>query len=102
MQDGLLSDERFTEAYVSYRQRAGFGPVKIRGELRERGVDESLSQRFLDVDAECWLELAELARRKKFGSGLPSTSGERQRQERFLKYRGFNHHQITHSIRNVK
>ena len=98
VQDGLLSDERFTEAYVNYRQRAGFGPVKIRGELRERGVDESLSQRFIDVDAACWLELAELARCKRFGSGAPGTSRERQRQEQFLKYRGFSHEHIRHSF----
>jgi regulatory protein len=28
--DNLLSDERFTESYVSQRFNAGFGPLKIR------------------------------------------------------------------------
>ena len=35
--EGLQSDERFTEAYVHHRVNAGIGPLKIRYELRQKG-----------------------------------------------------------------
>ena len=34
----LQSDERFTESYVNHRFNAGSGPLKIRHELRQRGM----------------------------------------------------------------
>ena len=36
--EGLLSDARFAEAFVSARLRKGQGPTRIRGELKQRGV----------------------------------------------------------------
>lgn len=39
--DGLLSDERFAESYFQSRKRRGFGPLKIKNELIQRGVKES-------------------------------------------------------------
>ena len=35
---GLLSDLRFADAYARGRYERGFGPVRIRAELQERGV----------------------------------------------------------------
>lgn len=96
--DQLLSDERFTESYVSYRQRAGFGPVKIVGELRERGIGDQVAGRHINVSAPVWTELAEAARVKKFGETQPVTAKERQRQQRFLQYRGFNHSHFKHGL----
>ena len=45
--EGLQSDERFTEAYVHHRVNAGIGPLKIRYELRQKGIDESLADAIL-------------------------------------------------------
>ena len=39
--DGLLSDERFADSYFQSRKRRGFGPLKIKNELIQRGVKES-------------------------------------------------------------
>ena len=36
--DGLLSDERFAESYFQARKNRGFGPLRIRNELTQRGV----------------------------------------------------------------
>ena len=41
--DELLSDRRFVESYITYRQRAGFGPLKVAAELRERGISDQLA-----------------------------------------------------------
>ena len=41
-QDGLLSDERFAESYFQSRKRRGFGPLRIKNELIQRGVNENI------------------------------------------------------------
>lgn len=93
-QEGFLSDERFTETYVFSRVSRGFGPLRIRAELRERGVDDALISRFLAPDAANWCRHVAEARRKRFGSGRPRDFAERARQTRFLQQRGFSLEQI--------
>jgi len=89
VQDQLLSDKRFTEAYVSYRKRAGFGPVKIASELRERGINDALADKFLYQNSEDWRASAAAAKQKKFGVNTAIDLKEKLRQHRFLLYRGF-------------
>ena len=87
--DGYLSDARFTEAFVRHRCEQGQGPVKIRAALAERGIDEALAQEALERQAVDWLEQARAARRKRFGGAPPADKKERARQARFLAGRGF-------------
>jgi regulatory protein len=87
--DGLLSDERFTEMLVRSRINRGQGPVRIRAELKERGVDEELAQSFLVEPASVWMSRAAAARRKRFGPDAPSDRTAWARQARFLLQRGF-------------
>ncbi len=98
MQDQLLSDKRFTEAYVSYRKRAGFGPVKIASELRERGINDALADKFLYQNSEDWRATAAAAKQKKFGANTASELKEKSRQNRFLLYRGFRRHDFEDII----
>ena len=90
----LLSDERFTESYVYYRGSRGRGPLRIRAELRERGVSDELISHHLEASELSWREQAEAARQKRFGKALPQEWNERSRQARFLQYRGFSSEQI--------
>ena len=85
----LLSDERFTEAYVRHRAAAGYGPLRIQRELQQRGVDAALIASGLEVYAGEWPERAAAARHKRFGDHRPEGFRERARQARFLEYRGF-------------
>ena len=94
MAQNLLSDERFTEAFVSSRRERGSGPVKIQAELQQRGIDRSLISRYLDVQDPDWLALAERARQKKFGRAQPEEYELKMQQARFLANRGFSHEQI--------
>jgi regulatory protein len=86
---GLLSEERFVEMFVRSRISRGQGPLKIRAELRERGVDDGLVDAFLEETAEYWAVRAEEARVKRFGNGTPADQREWGRQARFLGQRGF-------------
>lgn len=96
--DSLLSDDRFAEAYVSYRKRAGFGPVRISTELRERGVSELLISRHINDSEAFWIHAALAAKNKKFGSEKITTIEEKARQQRFLTYRGFRHNHFAELI----
>jgi regulatory protein len=35
-EEGLLSESRYLESFVSYRARSGYGPLRIREELSQR------------------------------------------------------------------
>jgi regulatory protein len=86
---GLVSDQRFTEQYVDLRIRKGFGPLRIRAELRERGIAGELAEASLDLGDEGWLACLKAAAQQRFGADAPGTAREQARQARFLQYRGF-------------
>jgi len=90
----LQSDERFCESYVHARSARGFGPRRIRGELRDRGLSEQYSTQALQSCELNWQSIANAARTKKFGHNVPAETKERLRQMRYLEYRGFTHDQI--------
>ena len=96
--EGLLSDERFTEAFVRYRKNNGYGPMRIQTELRERGVNEKIQATWLDFREQHWREQVVQVRNKRFGDGLPEDYKERARQARFLQYRGFTSDQIKYAL----
>jgi regulatory protein len=112
-QDGLLSDERYVEAYVRHRRSRGFGPLLIRQELRSKGIDSQLMETVLAPRSELWLEvLRELINRKRGHSDISgavvlntvSTPQEirrsRQKLYRFCLSRGFQSEQIELVLRN--
>jgi len=87
---GKLSDERFTEMFVTSRVNRGSGPNKIMAELLQKDVSDSIIfQALKDCKAD-WLLLAEQVRQKKFGSVIPDNYDEKMRQARFLQNKGFN------------
>ncbi len=97
-QAGLQSDERFAESFVNSRINRGYGSIRIRMELQERGVASDIithSLRQADID---WFALASEVRRKRFGEHNPEDFKSRARQQRFLQYRGFTHDEITESF----
>ena len=86
---GVLADGRFTESFIRVRAARGQGPVRIRAELAQRGVEREAAEELLrsaDID---WIELTRATRRKRFGAEPPRDYRERVRQARFLEYRGF-------------
>jgi len=84
-----VSDARFAESFVRVRSERGQGPLRIRAELRERGVTDVLVDEVLTTTSEFWLERANRARAKRFGSAAPASRDEWNRQARFLAQRGF-------------
>jgi len=70
-QENLQSDSRFIESYVNSRINAGFGPLKIKHELRQKGVEPERIDNYLHGLTVEWQELMSVQRNKKFGKKLP-------------------------------
>ena len=96
--ENLLSDRRFTENFVVQRTARGHGPLKIRHELRARGIEDGLAAAYVDADRLSWCERALAVRHKRFGAGPPEDIRERSRQARFLAQRGFEQEQIRYAL----
>ena len=94
----LLSESRFTEQFIRQHAGRGHGPVRIRAELRERGVEEAEIDAALESAAEDWVALARETRRRRFGAAGPPDFRERARQGKFLQYRGFTSEQIRAAL----
>jgi regulatory protein len=97
-QDNWQSDSRFTEMYVRSRAARGYGPIRIKMELRERGVNDTVISECIDEKSEVWFDLAKKVCLKKFGSSLSIDIKNRAKQQQFLQYRGFNYEQINSCV----
>ncbi|MBV2131569.1 recombination regulator RecX [Pseudomonas sp. MAP12] len=97
-EEGLLSDERFLESFIRSRAQAGYGPLRIRDELSQRGLPRAIVERALaDSPIEWAANLRELWRRRF--AALPVDARERAKQGRFLLYRGFAHEAVSRLLR---
>ncbi len=95
---GLQSDERFAESFARSRAEKAYGPVRIKAELAERGVDRSLSSRAvgaLDVD---WLAQAAKWYGRRYGEQPASDLKEKSRRRQALARRGFDESVIRELI----
>lgn len=96
--EGLQSDARFVESFVSSRYRKGKGPSRIRAELGDRGVaGAEVDCAIADADLD-WVALAVEVRARKFGLEPPADFPARAKQMRFLQYRGFSQEQIDAAL----
>ncbi len=100
VKDKYLNESRFTEMFVRSKINRGVGPIKIRLELQQRSVDESLIDEYLDFNQPEWFEYAREARCKRFGENLPEDINEKAKQIRFLQQRGFTQKQIINVIKS--
>jgi len=86
---GLLSDERFTEQYINVLKRKGFGPLRMRALLRERGINDTMIHEWVDNREDEWRHLMVQAARRKFGDSTGEDFSQKSKIARFLEYRGY-------------
>mgnify|MGYP001765559318 CR=1 FL=1 len=99
--EGLLNESRYLACYLSSRARGGYGPLRIREELAQRGlpreaIETALREACIDWSAQLrdlWL--------RKFSGRLPSEPKERAQQTRFLSYRGYPLDMVGRLLRNA-
>ena len=95
---GLVSDQRFAEAFLRSRLERGQGPLKIRAQLRERGVASGLIDAALGEAEIDWDRRAADARSGRFGEAPPADRKQMARQARFLRGRGFSEAQVVRAV----
>jgi regulatory protein len=88
-QQGLQSDERFTESFIESRFNKGQGPIRIRRDLEERGIPGVLIDRYMEIYEGEWRDLLVQVHHAKFGSERAGEGKELAKRARFLEYRGF-------------
>ena len=79
--------------YVRTRMRRLFGPLKIRGELRSRGISDVLIAKELSFEQETWFENASQWAEKRCHGELDYAG--RVKIYRALMNRGFTHEQAN-------
>jgi len=92
--DKLLDDERFCEAFVRMRANGGYGPVRVRAELKEKGVSDELAAQYMALHESDWFEQVHVVFEKKYGLNPETDAKSRARQQRFLAQRGYSFEQI--------
>ena len=87
--EGLQSDLRMAEAFVRSRVNRGQGPVRIRMELRQKGIPDDILEIAMEAADADWQSLARTVHDKRFGDLPAEDMKERARRARFLQQRGF-------------
>ncbi len=98
--EGLVSDQRFTEAFTRSRVSRLYGPLKIRAELIKRGIDSSLIGQVLREYEDRWLQSAQQWVRKRAGTELDRK--EQARLYRSSTSRGFTHEQVMQALDMIR
>ncbi|MCS5591396.1 MAG: recombination regulator RecX [Gammaproteobacteria bacterium] len=92
IEQNYQSDLRFAEDFITMRFNQGKGPIKISGELKQRGIE------VFDLSVFDWLDSARNIRMSKYGDDLPESYNEIAKQKRFLQSRGFDFDQINQAF----
>ncbi|MGN6789608.1 MAG: regulatory protein RecX [Rhodanobacteraceae bacterium] len=82
-------DARFGEMIVRARIGQGYGPARIRAELRSHGLADAAIRGLIDAAEADWEASATAQLRKKYGAKPAADHAERGKRAAFLLRRGF-------------
>lgn len=82
-------DERFGEMLVRSRAAQGYGPARLRAELKSHGLSDARIRALLDAAEVDWAASAAAQLRRRYGGKPTADPSERQRRAQFLLRRGF-------------
>ncbi len=93
-----LDDLRYAKSQVRQHAYKGHGERRIRQELSQKRVTETVIDSALEQEPQDWFELAKASAAKKFKHGRAREPKEYVKQVRFLQYRGFSFEQIQYAL----
>jgi len=96
--ENLQCDRRFAESFVRQGVFKGHGPVRVRQDLRQRGITETECEQAITACEVDWISLAEEVFAKKFGAMVSADLKEKARRARFMQYRGFYQDHYQHLL----
>ena len=95
------NDARYAECYVQQRIASGYGPIRIRYELQQRGIDQ------VDLDLQAdeeggWQSLLTELYCNKYDAEKLLAQSEWLKRSRFLQQRGFSGEMIKRMFAELK
>lgn len=82
-------DDRFAEALIRNRSAQGYGPMRLRAELKSHGLPDARIRSLLDAADIDWAESAAAQLRRRYRTTGTTDPAERARRAQFLLRRGF-------------
>jgi regulatory protein len=82
-------DGRFAETLIRHRSSQGYGPMRLRAELKSHGLSDARIRDLLDAADIDWTEYAAGQLRRRYGAAGTTDAAERARRAQFLLRRGF-------------
>ncbi|HEX7815405.1 regulatory protein RecX [Dyella sp.] len=82
-------DDRFAEALVRSRVGQGYGPQRLRAELKSHGLSDARIRQCLEQAEVDWHARATDQLRRRYGTKPATDPAERARRAQFLLRRGF-------------
>lgn len=98
LENNLISDLRFAEAYWRGRSAKGYGPARISKELSTKGVSNDKIELAKDTNKIDFFELVEQVYKKKYKNKPYDDYKEKAKRQAFLYRRGFDTDLIKHVI----
>ncbi len=96
--ENLQSDQRFAESFVRGRINKGHGPLRIKNELKQRGIENHMALSAIDEADVNWFSVISDLSQKKYGNTLPEDHKEKAKRIRFFQYRGFEYYLINEVV----
>ncbi len=90
VEEGFQSDERFTEMFLRSKALSGYGPIRIKMELRQKGIAEDLTEQAFEASTIEWETEVYRLIEKKLGKLDEVDIKSKQKCIGFLQRRGFN------------
>ncbi|MGY4675906.1 recombination regulator RecX [Ursidibacter arcticus] len=88
------SDERFCSHFIRYRSQQGYGPNRLKFELKQKGIKDWLISQELENCEVDWFEQAEILFNKK--RPISRDIKAKQKIWRYMLSRGFNNDHFSH------
>jgi regulatory protein len=82
-------DDRFAEVLLRSRIGQGYGPMRLRVELKSHGLADARIRELMDEAEVDWDASAAAQLRRRYGGAGTSDPAERNRRAQFLLRRGF-------------
>ncbi len=88
-EQGWQDDLRYAENYARFRIQKGYGPMRVRHELKQNGIAAFDLESIVQEEAGSWMALLEQVYSKKYTDDTALDRNEWAKRSRFLLQRGF-------------
>lgn len=88
-EQGWQDDLRYAEGYARFRIQKGYGPIRVRHELKQNGIAAFDLESIVQEEAGSWMALLEQVYSRKYSHNTALDRNEWAKRSRFLLHRGF-------------